>query len=324
MKKILFRCDSSSKIGLGHQKRSILLAQRLLEQDINLEIIFFCQNLDGNINDEVKQKGFELKLLHSNNVEDFIKFASFYKNSLIIFDSYMIDYDYEKRVKEELNTKILSFDDTFDNHYSDIILNHGIQVKKDSYNYLFSNDRKIFCGSEYTLLRDEFFLDYNVKKINKSVGIIFGGNDVYNLSLKVSNLLKQIDTEYDISIITTDVNPNITELKNDGNVKLYVNISNIAEILSKNEFVICASGGNLFEIMALKLSFINIEIISNQKNITQFLESKDINTTIKKEELSNQILKEKIDYIKNINIYEKLELNFSKTKLAKEILKEIK
>lgn len=149
-----------------------------------------------------------------------------------------------------------------------------------------------------------------------------GGNDVLNLSLKIANYLLQIDEKYKITIITSSVNPNLKELKQNQNIELLVDINNIAEVLSSKEFVITASGGTLFEAMALKKDFINIKVATNQEVITRYLEQKDIKTTIKIENLNLETLKKRIDYISKSSIYKKLDLEFSKDKLVKKILDE--
>ena len=69
LKKILFRCDSSSTIGLGHVKRCLVLAKRLKEYDKNLKIIFATQNLNGNINQEILKSGFSIYSIRDNSVE---------------------------------------------------------------------------------------------------------------------------------------------------------------------------------------------------------------------------------------------------------------
>ena len=72
-----------------------------------------------------------------------------------------------------------------------------------------------------------------------------------------------------------------------------------------------------------KKRFINIKVASNQNSIIEFLESKDINTTINIDEISEKNLKQKIEYIFKNNIYDRLDLNFSKTKLVEKIVKEL-
>ncbi|OQR40712.1 hypothetical protein AS859_10020, partial [Aliarcobacter cryaerophilus] len=119
-------------------------------------------------------------------------------------------------------------------------------------------------------------------------------------------------------------NPHLKELRKNKNIELLVDSDNIAEVLSTKELVITASGGTLFEVLALKKDFINIEIVSNQNDITNFLEKKGVKTTIKAENLSLKELEKKIEYINKKDVYKKLDLKFSRDKLVKKILKEIK
>ena len=324
LKRILFRCDSSSKIGLGHVKRCLLLANRLKEQKSNLEISFASLDLNGNINEEITKNSFSIYVLKNLEIEELSNLIAELEIDLLIIDSYDIDYIVEKELKRKYQKlKILSFDDTLQNHKSDLILNHGVQAKKSDYKSLIPKSSKALCGSEYTLLRDEFFEKYNSEIVKESIAIILGGNDVLNLSSKIADLLLEINKKYKITIITTSVNPNITELQKRKDIELLVDIENIASIIASKSFVITASGGTLFEVLALKKKFINIEVAPNQKDITKFLEEKSIKTTIKAEELSIRKLEKKIDYIKKKYLYKKLDFKFSKDKLVKKILKEL-
>lgn len=323
LKKILFRCDSSSFIGLGHVKRCLVLAKRLKEIDDSLDIVFTSLDSQGNINQEILENNYTLEILEDNSLEVINQKIKNLGINFLIIDSYDINEVFEKELKRlNQGLKIMSFDDTLKAHNSDIVLNHGLHSKKSDYDGLVPSSCKVLCGSKYTLLRDEFFKRYgNIRE--DSIAIILGGNDVLNLSSKIADYLFEINTSYQISIITSKVNPHMEELKRRKDIDLLVDISNIAEVLSSKEFIITASGGTLFEIMALKKRFINIEVASNQKKVTNFLEEKSIKTTIKAENLDLKKLKSKIEYIKQYDIYEKLELHFSKDKLAKEIIEEL-
>jgi len=324
LKTIVFRCDSSSTIGLGHIKRCLVLAKRLKEQNQNLKIIFATQNLDGNINHEILENNFGLYILKDKTNTNINQVIDDLIPNLLIIDSYEINHLLEQELKEKYkNLKILSFDDTLQQHSVDMILNHGIHAKKKHYKDLVTSNCKKICGSKYTLLRDEFFIKHNTKCVKHSIAIILGGNDALNLSLKMVDLLYKIDTTYKITVITSSVNKNLHYLQKQTNIELLIDIDNIATILSSKEFIITGSGGTLFEVLALKKKFINIEVASNQNLITKFLEDNKIKTTIKSNDLDLENLKTKMKYINKNDIYKKLNLEFSKDKLAQKILKEL-
>ena len=325
MKNILFRCDSSSTIGLGHVKRCLVLAKRLKEYDKNLKILFATQNLYGNINEEILKSGFSIYSISDNSAKMLDYFVKGLRINLLIIDSYDIDYKFEEQLKiQNPSLKILSFDDTLNPHKSDMVLNHGVQAQEKEYKNSLPKKTKLFCGSEYTLLRDEFLEAKRVKVTRNSVAVILGGNDVLNLSSKIADLLLEINKKYKITIITTSANQNLKELKQSTNIEVLVDINNIANVLSSKSLVITASGGTLFEVLSLKKKFINIEVASNQKVVDKFLKNKGIKTTIKAEDLTKESLKNRIEYIKKNNVYKKLTLKFAKNRLVKKILKELK
>jgi UDP-2,4-diacetamido-2,4,6-trideoxy-beta-L-altropyranose hydrolase len=324
LKNILLRCDSSSTLGLGHIKRCLLLAQRLKQQDEHLNISFATQNLQGNINLEVLKAGFHIYTLKTNDVEELNSLILVLHLKLLIIDSYDIDIEFENTLKKNNETlKILSFDDTLVPHAAHMVLNHGIHAQKKAYKTLVPKSTKLFCGSKYTLLRDEFFETYDEQPIQNSIAIILGGNDVLNVSSTLTALLLQINKNYKITLITSSVNPNLQELKKPDNTEILVDIDNIAQVLSSKELVICASGGTLFEVLALQKKFINIQVAPNQQNVVDFLGQQSIFTTIKAPFLTQKLLEEKLQYVFEHAVYEQLELHFSKTKLAKKILKEL-
>ncbi len=325
MKKILFRCDSSSTIGLGHVKRCLVLAQRLKEYNKNLKILFATQNLYGNINLEILKSGFSIYSIKNNSLKELDYFVKGLFVDLLVIDSYEIDNIFEEQLKiNNPSLKILSFDDMLRPHCSHMVLNHGVQAQEKDYKKILDKKTKLFCGSEYTLLRDEFFESKKVKVTRNSVAIILGGNDVLNLSSKIANLLLQINNKYKITVITTSVNPNLKELKENSNIELLVDINNIASVIASKSLVITASGGTFFEILSLKKKFINIEVAPNQKVVDKFLKQKGIKTTIKADDLTKEVLENRIRYVKINNSYKKLALKFTKNRLVKKILKELK
>ena len=76
------------------------------------------------------------------------------------------------------------------------------------------------------------------------------------------HLLLEINKKYKITIITTSANQNLKELKQSKHIEVLVDINNMASVIATKSLVITASGGTLFEVLALKKKFINIFISS--------------------------------------------------------------
>jgi len=86
-KNILIRADSSSTIGTGHIMRDIVLARQYKSTNIT----FATQDLDGNINDKIKQNGYKINILKSNDIKELDKLIKKLNIDLLIIDHYEID-----------------------------------------------------------------------------------------------------------------------------------------------------------------------------------------------------------------------------------------
>ena len=141
----------------------------VLVNEFSLDKIFFAtQELSGNINYKIKESGFNLEILKSNNFEELDILIKKFNINMIVIDHYGIDYIFEKKLKDENpNLKIFVFDDTYEKHHCDILLNHNISGNIKKYNNLVPQNCELRCGSDYTLLREEFIDIKKKKKINK-------------------------------------------------------------------------------------------------------------------------------------------------------------
>ena len=127
---ILVRADSSSYIGTGHIMRDLVLAK----QYKNENIIFATQDLVGNIKYKIIEAGYKIELLKSNDFEELNKLVKKFEIDMIVIDSYDIDYNFEKKLKEDNpSLKIFVLDDIYEKHFCDILLNHNIYADKKKY-----------------------------------------------------------------------------------------------------------------------------------------------------------------------------------------------
>lgn len=276
MKTILFRSNSSSSIGTGHIMRDLVLASRYK----NANIIFGTQNLKGNINHKILEAGYTLHVLKSNSKKELLKLLKSLDVDILVIDSYDIDYKIEKYIKTRIGIKILAFDDTYEKHYCDILLNHNMSANRKKYKDLVPATCMVRCGAKYTLLRDEFYKEKakRYKKNTKTTYLVaMGGADTANLNIKILKVLDELEN-IKVNIITTKANKRVEELlryvKNKKYMTLHVESSKIAKLMAKSDLAIITPSVILNEVFFMQLPFIAIKTTPNQNDMYRYIKKK--------------------------------------------------
>lgn len=262
--KVLFRCDSSSSIGLGHVMRDLVLAQNYK----NDEVLFACQNLEGSINDTIP---YTIHALESNTPEELIELIKSLHVDLLIIDHYDINYQFEKTIKYKTNVKLICFDDEYKEHFCDEIINHNISA--DISKYKNPNIVKIIPP----LIRDEFKKEINIqrKKIY-DVLVAIGGTDHSNINISI---LKCLPDSLHVSVLTTTSNNNLEKLKKfitcKENISLHVDSNEVAKLMNQSKFAIVTPSVVLHEVLFMDMSFLAIKTASNQNDMYKYLKKKN-------------------------------------------------
>lgn len=276
---VLIRADSSSYIGTGHIMRDLVLAK----QYKNENIIFATQDLVGNIKHKIIEAGYKIELLKSNDFEELNDLIKRLNIDMIIIDSYDIDYNFEKKLKEvNSSLKIFVLDDTYEKHFCDILLNHNIYADEKKYKNKVPKHCKLRCGAKYTLLRDEFLEAKKAKnRVNKKNKIIFlglGGADHKNLNIKILKVLEKFKKFLKVNLVTTTANKNLEELKKYCKDKKWINLqinsNEVAKLMIKSDFAIVTPSVTANEIFYLDLPMIIIKTAKNQNQMHKYLKKK--------------------------------------------------
>ncbi|MFX4284485.1 UDP-2,4-diacetamido-2,4,6-trideoxy-beta-L-altropyranose hydrolase [Aliarcobacter butzleri] len=276
---ILIRADSSSYIGTGHIMRDLVLAKKFSKD----QIIFATQDLEGNINHKIKESNYNIEILNNNNFEELNNLIKKLNIDMIIIDHYEINYNFEKKLKEQNSKlKIFVFDDTYEKHYCDILLNHNIYADEKKYINLVPKNCELRCGKKYTLLREEFLETKKQQKIItknvkvKTIFIAMGGADHKNLNIKILKAINKVSNEpITVNIVTTIANKNLEKLKkycqNKKWINLYINSNEIANLMIKSDFAIVTPSVTVNEIYYLNIPFIAIKTAKNQIDMYKYL-----------------------------------------------------
>ncbi len=270
MHKILFRADSSSTIGIGHIMRDLVLAK----QYPNSQIIFATQDLVGNINHKIIEAEYQLEILNTNSPEELDRLIKKIQIDMLVIDHYEIDCGFEKELKiQNPKLTILSFDDTYEKHYCDILLNHNISANEQRYEDLVPEGCELRCGVKHTLLREEFYQEKEIKREKiYDIFIAMGGADTQNLNIQLLELLPDY---FKVAIVTTIANNNLDALKayigDNELIHLYINSIQIAKLMNESRFAIVTPSVTVNEIYFMELPFLAIKTAKNQEDIYEYL-----------------------------------------------------
>lgn len=286
--KFFFRLDSGLKIGLGHYARCYNIAKQLHKFGYE---VFLITTKDRKINDNSIWKVIYVQDVSDVNEIKNILFQ-YNKNEInFIIDHYYIEnsVEYQKEISNYINKLIIIEDLPNRQYYCDIFINWNIYAEKKDYEKLMlKEDTKILCGINYWLPGEGFVnltegssinrenKPVNNKKIKMFV-YLTGGDDsgLTLLSLKALEIFN-----YDIKCIIGNVNPNkddiIAYCKEKPNINLYIQVNNIAEIMSKCDYAIGAFGQNTYERLILNLPTIGMQLVDNQALLAKYCEENNL------------------------------------------------
>jgi UDP-2,4-diacetamido-2,4,6-trideoxy-beta-L-altropyranose hydrolase len=296
--KVIFRVDSSLKMGTGHVMRCLTLAQALKDNGIHVE--FICRKHEGNLIDKVRLSGFSVyelealkevridnKLAHSHwlettqqqDADDCIDILRAEKIDWLIVDHYALDEQWQKRLKPYYE-KIMVIDDLADRkHQCDILLDQTFDRQYDDYVALVPKYCELLLGSQYALLRPEFSKlikkalekRKNTQEI-KNILISMGGSDIKNITY---DILKNVSNSYNTTVTLGEKSPHKKMLKNyakNKNITVMIDADNMAELMLNADLAIGAGGSTSWERCCLGLPTLLYITADNQKSIAENLE----------------------------------------------------
>ena len=273
-RRVIFRADGSSRLGIGHIMRCIALAQGL--RKIGINSIFIIRGYEQKIIELVQNNDYDVEIIPKNNslIEDAsltLNFASRYCANVIIIDMSNTDtltnLDAYKRYLQTLksNRKFLVTIDGLDEDCSSnkIPIPSGIVVipylGAENRKYKSHGNTNYLLGPAYFIFRDEFIKAARIKReINReaqNILVTMGGSDPSALTVKIANALVKlnrislnlrfvigpgfnISISQELKIILADFN---------GNYELVIENFDMAELMFWSDLAIISNGLTKYE-----------------------------------------------------------------------------
>ena len=326
IKHIVFRADSSSKIGWGHILRCSALAQRFKEK--NYKVSFIVRPHLNNISHILNKNGFNIFYLKDKKYcwkEDAIQTKNIIKNigqiDWLIMDNYGLDAKWENVVRPFVKKLMVIDDMTLRTHECDLLLDQNYYKNTNKlYSKFIPKESKILLGPKFALIRNNFYekrkkLKLRSGEINRIL-ISFGGSDNIHEILKVMNAITELDKKIEVDLLLPNLNQNYTEiqklLSKFTNITIHYQNLDIVKLMINADLSIGAGGSSNWERCCLGLPSVVSIFAKNQLQLTTELAEKGciVNLGMSKK-LSS---KNYVNTIKNLD-------KFSLNKMSKNGLK---
>jgi len=275
MNNILFRCDGSLEIGMGHVVRCLALADKL-SSDFECKINFLMIGSELGIKKVKKSyaviKPSPIDFNYKNWLMDSIKITE--SNILILDVRDNLSINDLNFIKENTKIKIVSIDDPEDKRLASDLLFYPpvLQIQEMDWSGF---KGKVYCGWEYVLLRKEFLKKYT-KSSTKSLNILvsMGATDPLNMTNFVIKCLKDIKKDFIVTIVLGDGYKFRNDLEKqllESEMKYCIKVSpkNIARVFSQSNFAIISFGQTAYELAAIGIPSIYLYISSDHEKSSQ-------------------------------------------------------
>ena len=261
MKVVLFT-EGFSKLGFGHITRTLSLAQALLEKGAKVKFILAGDKVAKEF---LENQGFEAEVYPS------LEEAKIPKGDAAFVDSYLAGLKFYEKVAENFEKK-LYLDDFFRLDYPEGTILNYIPALEVPQRY---RNRELLWGVQYHLLRKPF---WNVpeKEISpkvENVLITFGGDDLRNLTPKVSKILLENFKGLKLHTVIGGGFKSVSQIEElkklyPERVELYRNLNaeGMKKLMLLCDLAVSAGGQTLFELARVGTPTIAFEVANNQKN----------------------------------------------------------
>lgn len=216
-RRIIFRADGNSRIGLGHVVRSLALADMLRNE---FECVFAIQEPEETLKSQILETcdGI-ISLPVCAPTEDRFNYelaAYISDEEIVVLDGYSFDTAYQKNIKAR-GAQLVCIDDIHAYSFvADVILNQAGGV--DATKYKVAPHTKLLLGPTFALLRRSFLKaskqDRSLPEGNLKLLLNMGGADPENYTLKIAQEITASESIATIEIVVGSAYKHLQELTN--------------------------------------------------------------------------------------------------------------
>lgn len=245
-KNIIFRCDGTAELGMGHVYNCITMAFDLIGN--NVLLLIKRDSKEGIA--KISETNLPYQIINSEN--DIGRIIHDFKPDIWVNDCLNTDSDYMQFLKKNVK-RVVSIEDLGEGtRYADAVINALYEGQG-------SLCKNTYEGTQYVFLRSEFRIEKpaEFKKVIQNIVVMFGGTDPSNLNKKVydaSIALHKIFPTINFHFITgigynAEKNGILEDIKN--NIFVHRNISKVTTYMKNADLAVTSQGRTIYEIASM-------------------------------------------------------------------------
>lgn len=226
-RRLIFRADGNSQIGVGHVIRSLALAEIIAP---HFELLFAIKEPSARLGTQIRE--------HCSNIltpphrafrDESWLLPHLRPEDLVVLDGYHFSEKDQLMIREKV-TALIMVDDLPDRHiHADVLISHGAGIKKGYFSV--EPYTQEYLGLDFALLRKAFReapgpLQQQPPANPEAFFICFGGADPLNLSQKVMEACLAIPSLREIHLVIGPANLRLPDyqksLANNPNKKVHL------------------------------------------------------------------------------------------------------
>lgn len=299
--RIAMRVDASSRIGTGHLKRSLSLAQAL--HAVGAQVRFVTRALGIESAEQIAEAGFEDTIVlpapdgevqpdpdvpHSawaevpqaqDSAETAAALAQFAPAKVVV-DSYAFDARWHDAVRTALGCGIVLIDDMADRQLApDLLIDHNFAPDhRAKYAGCLRGTPRILSGPRFALLGKAYAEAerYRFGEEVRSIGVFMGGVDAGNHSSVVLDALDQVGFYGPVEVVSTSANPNLSALRDQiaarEGATLSLDLPDLADFFARHDLQVGAGGGATWERCCIGVPTVLVVTSPNQNAVAPALD----------------------------------------------------
>lgn len=235
-RRVFFRADGGSSIGLGHVVRSLALANMLNQF---FDCIFLIRTPLSALKNEILSSCCELHELSADvkYEEEAQLLCNTYltREDIVVLDGYNFTTSYQQIIKQR-GCKLVCIDDLHSYQFvADVIINHAPGIIPEQYSALPTS--QLYLGLEYALIRKVFLDAARSEKPDGDPNRVFvclGGADPHNHTIEVLEALLKLHNSFSMDVVIGKAYLHISALQefvNNNNLNISIHSALAAEEL---------------------------------------------------------------------------------------------